>query len=466
MHTTRLAVVVAAPALFVQTLSAEPQPGWTLYAGFNSTDTTLIDLDGEIVHTWPSTHEPGTWVYLLDDGDIIRAARDPGLPGPTGGGFGGRIHRIAWDGTLEWDYRIAALTRRQHHDLHPLPNGNVLAIVWVVKSDTEAIAMGRDPATVGLQVWSESIWEIRQTGPTTGEVVWQWNVWDNLIQDFDPDLPNYGDPSENPGRIDINYAPNGTNADWLHFNAIDYNEDLDQIVISCHGTDELWVISHAPGDSGELLYRWGNPQAYGMGTPEDKQLFDQHNTRWIPEGFPGAGNILVYNNGAGRPEGNFSTVDEIVPPINPDGTYHREPGQPFGPDAPVWQCDNVGGESFYAPFISGAQRLENGNTLICVGNSGEFFEVRPDCSIAWEHAPGGFQFRATRIDIRDTRLRDLLWCAADLAEPYDTLDLADIVAFINAFMDQDELADLADPFGVWDLADVVAFEQAFSAGCP
>jgi len=444
---------------------ADPEPGWTLYSGLASRNTSLIDLDGNVVQTWSGTFSPGVSVYLVGGGSILRPANDPSLPGPSGGGVGGRIQQIAWDGTMEWDYVLGTSDLRQHHDIRLLPNGNVLAIAWEVRTRAEAIAMGRDPAGLGSEVWSEAILEIRPTGLTTGEVVWAWHAWDHLVQNFDPDLPNFGEPSDHPERIDINFTPNGTDPDWLHFNGLDFNEELDQIIMSCHAFDELWIISRAPDSDGDLLYRWGNPRAYGMGTIADQKFFNQHNTRWIAPGLPGEGNILVYNNGNGRPGGSFSSVEELVPPVNPDGTYTRASGEPFGPDAPDWICDNAGGAMFYSSFISGAQRLPNGNTLVCVGATGRFLELTPDCDIDWEFNEGGAQFRATRIGIRDRRLADLLFCAPDLAEPYGQLDLFDFLAFQNAFDAGDLAADFDDD-GELTFFDLLAFQNAFSTGCP
>ncbi len=72
---------------------------------------------------------------------------------------------------------------------------------------------------------------------------------------------------------------------WLHFNGLDYNGELDQIVVSIRQFSEIWVISHDPMESGGLLYRWGNPEAYGRGGPADQVFDGQHNPRWIREGL-------------------------------------------------------------------------------------------------------------------------------------------------------------------------------------
>jgi len=445
---------------------AAPQPGWTLHARMGTQDTVLTDLDGNVVHTWTSAYSPGLMPYLLEDGSIMRPGVDGSLPGPSGAGVGGRIQKIDWDGTVLWDFAPSDPDVRQHHDIEILPNGNVIALVWSRISEADALAAGRDPGSIPGEVWSESLLEIRPTGPTTGDIVWEWHAWDHLVQDRDANKPNFGAPSDHPERIDVNYVPRGPNdPDWLHANGFDYNADLDQIVISLNGWDEVWIISHAPDASGEIMYRWGNPAAYGMGTAADQTLFNQHDPEWIEDGLPGAGNLMVYNNGVGRPGGATSSVDEWVTPLNKDGTYASDAGQPFGPASAIWTCDNVGGNSFFSPIISSAQRLPNGNTLICVGQPGEFYEVNDNCDLEWSLLPGGLHFRATRIGIRDPRLRDRLWCGADVAEPYGVLNFFDIAEFIAQFVAGDLSADLDDN-GVLNFFDVSDYVTRFNAGCP
>ena len=112
----------------------------------------------------------------------------------------------------------------------------------------------------------------------------------------------------------------------------------------------------------------------------------QHDARWIGEGLPGEGNILVFNNGTGRPgvEEDYSSVIEFAPPMNPDGSYVRLPEEPTGPARPVWEYVAPTPESLYAGNVSGAQRLPNGNTLIAEGNSGRMLEVGADNAVVWE----------------------------------------------------------------------------------
>ncbi|RMD73238.1 MAG: hypothetical protein D6818_05045, partial [Bacteroidetes bacterium] len=365
--------------------------GYTLFAPVSHTTTWLIDNCGEVVHTWESDYRPGMMAYLDADGSLWRACRINSTF--NAGGTGGRIEHHNWEGDLLWAYDYSGPDYHQHHDIEPLPNGHVLLIAWERHTYQEAIDAGRDPGTTPANgLWSERIVELKPVGGNQAEVVWMWRAWDHLVQDFDSTKANYGIVADHPGRIDINYhelGGVGNMTDWLHINAIDYNAERDEIMLSVRNFSEIWVIDHgtttaeAAGPAGDLLWRWGNPAAYGRGTPADQQLFGQHDAHWIPEGHPGAGQVLVFNNGAGRPDGQYSTVEQIAPPLDADGHYLWPDDGPFLPEAPAWTY--VPDPPFFAQRVSGAQRLPNGNTLICNGPRGHVFEVTPDGQLVWDY---------------------------------------------------------------------------------
>jgi hypothetical protein len=184
----------------------------------------------------------------------------------------------------------------------------------------------------------------------------------------------------------------------LHTNSIDYNEKFDQILISVHNFNEIWVIDHSTttqeatghtgGSSrkgGDILYRWGNPAAYRAGITSDQKFFGQHDASWIKTGCPGEGNILVFNNGWNRPTDMYSSVDEIIPPVDDNGEYYLEPGSPYGPESLLWSYTGSPPTSFYSDGFSGAQRLKDGDTLICDGVAGRFFEVTPEKTTVWQY---------------------------------------------------------------------------------
>ena len=373
--------------------------GYTLFAPLDRYDTHLINMKGQVVHSWKHEFVPANSVFLLPNGDLLRCAKvDHSERFGTQGPSGGRIEKFDWDGNKIWDFVVSDDRQHQHHDIEPLPNGNVLAIVWDHVSKDDAIAAGRKPDAIADEgIWPEKIIEVKQTGPTNGEVVWQWRSWDHLIQDADPDKSNYGKVGEHPELIDVNVATR-PKADWMHANGIDYNPELDQIAISMRSFGEFFVIDHSTtseeaaghnggqaGRGGDILYRWGNPANYRAGSASDRTLFGQHDARWVEAGRPGAGNITVFNNGSGRPDGDYSSVDEIVPPTNTDGSYAIEVGSAFAPKQPIWSYTAKNKMEFYSSFISGAERLPNGNTLICAGASGDFIEVTPNKEIAWRY---------------------------------------------------------------------------------
>jgi hypothetical protein len=366
--------------------------GYVLFAPNSNKATFMINKCGDLVHSWNSNYLPGLSVYFLPDGSLMRTGY-AGNTTFTAGGAGGVIQQIDWNSNLVWSYTVSNALKCQHHDIKVLPNGNILALVWEYKTKQEAVAVGRDSLLVGPAIWSESVLELQPVGTNSAIVVWEWHIWDHLVQDYDNSRPNYGTVSANPQLMNINYRA-ATGADWLHFNAIDYNPAFDQILISSRQQDEFYIIdhsttsveaaSHAGGDrgkGGDFLYRWGNPYSYQMGSVVKHRLFGQHNVQWITSGLPNEGKIMIFNNGNGRTGGNYSSVDIIDPPVSQTGDYTQT--LPFGPDSAEWSYHDPAPYSFYSPFISGAQQLSNGNVLVC--NAGSFFELDSTKNKVWKY---------------------------------------------------------------------------------
>lgn len=147
--------------------------------------------------------------------------------------------------------------------------------------------------------------------------------------------------------------------DWIHLNSIDYNSQTNQILLSSHSFSELWLINH--GEDNGIEHRWGNPEAIGI--DGNRELYYQHDGTFLENG-----NILLFNNGDRKIQ-PFSEVLELADiSIKPEV---------------VWSYTNK--TTFFAMNISGASRLENGNTLICNGPAGEVFEVTPEMKIVWDY---------------------------------------------------------------------------------
>ena len=382
-------------------LHAEVFEGYTLFTPITLSQsgfiTHLMNTSEEIIHTWSHERGPASMPYLLPDSSIIYPYRVE-FPTMVSGGVGGGVQKLTWDGTIIWDYVFSDAVYQHHHDVEPLPSGNILIIVWENKSAEDAYAMGRQIIENSLnQMWSTAILELE---PESGEIVWEWHLWDHLIQDVDPSLSNYGVISEHPELMNINYGDVGNlfaaNADWMHVNAIDYNVILDQIVISSRYMNEVYIIDHSTtleeaaghiggnyGKGGDFLYRWGNPEVYNRGGLEDIRLFGQHGVNWIEAGYPGEGSLIIFNNGAGRPEGEYSSVDVILPEVDESGNYVIFSDLPFGPEELTWTFSDNG--SFFAYRQSGAYRMPNGNTLVTIAYDNRIIEVTLDGEIAWDY---------------------------------------------------------------------------------
>ena len=431
--------------------SESATPGYVLFSPYTGTTTFLMDKDGKIVHEWTGELSATLNGYLLENGHLIRMERDVDFPTFAAGGAAGRLREYDWDGNMVWDFEYANEKELMHHDLEVLPNGNILAISYELKTPEEAVAAGKDSNTIAKAgIWPDKIIEIKPTRPFGGEIVWEWHMWDHLIQDFDASKPNYGVVSEHPERINVNikndldfppmppeqvegmkqagiFTSNFTSdnlaSDIMHVNAVAYNPELDQISFSIKHFGEVFIIDHSTtpeeakgsvggkwGHGGDLLYRWGNPANYGRGTEADRKLFNQHDLKWIPEGYPGGNNFIVFNNDIADPNnkmpsplgammatrsadpevsiadiGNYSAVFEIALPMKGFGVYDISEVGRMKPSGPTWEYTSPDKYSFYSPIMSCAQRLKNGNTLITQGINGRIFEVTPEKEIVWEY---------------------------------------------------------------------------------
>jgi hypothetical protein len=178
--------------------------GYVMFAVPNSPFVYLINRKGEVVHQWKGNYRV-MGAYLQNDGSLIQNAEDPDFPVFAGGGETGRLQKISWDGKLLWDFEYANEQFHAHHDFTVMPNGNVLAIAWEARTPAEAIAAGRKPKLIPKAgLWPDKIVEIKPDGPNGGKIVWEWRMWDHLIQDYDAKKANYGNPAAHPELIDFN----------------------------------------------------------------------------------------------------------------------------------------------------------------------------------------------------------------------------------------------------------------------
>lgn len=355
--------------------------GYTLLMPFSGKKTYLINNCGLVVHEWESSMS-ALVVYLLPDGRLLR-----------GGPY---VEILNWDGSVSWSYNIFSPTYSRHHDLEYLPNGNVLMSIWDIKDADYLKGLGFDTTNLrpDKTLWDEVILEVKPTGQTTGDIVWQWRASEHTIQDFNSNLSNYGSIEDHPELLNINFPLVGEEVpdDWLHFNSLDYNEALDQIMISCHTFSEIYIIDHSTSSSqssghiggnanigGDLMFRWGNPQAYDKGNSNDQRSWGQHDAQWILEG-PYQDKILFFNNRLGS---DSSTVEilELSYGVN---EYLKNSDGLFLPDEPSKIIRPK--SSFQSSFMSSCQLFKGTELISCESMKGRVTEYDVNEEILrWEY---------------------------------------------------------------------------------
>jgi len=375
--------------------------GYNLHFPHNQGTAYLLNNCGQIVHKWEddSGYRPGNGVYLTENG-YLYVCKGRGAASNSdihAGGGGEKIEVRDWDNNIVWEYTLNDSLFRLHHDITVTPDGNVLAIAWERKTAEEAIQAGRDPAKLDDgELWPDFIIELKPDGNGGANVVWEWHVWDHLIQDFDETKDNYGNPADHPELVDINHYAGV--ADWMHSNSIDYDQFNKHVMLCVPTFNEIWIIErtmdsdlaagHVGGTAnsgGDLLFRWGNPATYRAGDSTDQKLFYPHDAHWadIELGFGGDFNkIAIFNNRAGADYSSVHLIDAYFDP------YSYQYGKDDGiwlPNEFEWTYKRPIPQEMYSTGLSSVQRFRNGNTLIAVGRFGYTFEITPDEEIVWEY---------------------------------------------------------------------------------
>lgn len=377
--------------------------GYTMIYPHNQNRAMLLNACGEVVHNWTLDEDrrPGNTAYLQPNGDIIMTSRSASVGNDSiwAGGGGERIERRTWDNDVLWSFSANNDSMRLHHDFTVTPQGNVIAICWEVLDSLECIENGRNPDLLtGGEMWSDKLIELQPDGMGGADIVWEWRAWDHLVQDFDSTKANFGVVADNQSLIDINYGSiSNQPADWLHMNAVDFWQysDVDQIVMSVPTFNEVWVIWHGGFFDGDVIYRWGNPEAYDRGDSTNQRLFYQHDIHWgnglgVNPGNPDFTKFFLFNNRVPNADttGTHSEVATLSPIFDEypalGGTVYEfdfDNGR-WGPEDFEWTYTQPGLSS---SGLSSFQRLGNGGNLICNGRTGELFEITEAGDLAWEY---------------------------------------------------------------------------------
>ncbi len=381
--------------IFVSVSFSQQWGDYTLYSVKNSSVAYLIDTNSTTYHTWsglsPSTAYSS---YLLPGGDLIRTVNHSGNIF-SGGAMTGEFEKVDYNGNLLWDFVYSTSAYCSHHDICPLPNGNVLLIAYESKTSAEVTQAG---CSASITMWPDKIVEVQQIGLTTGTVVWEWHLWDHLCQSFNSTKDNYvANTSDHPELFNINYNP--LKEIW-HANGLDYNPVLDQVIISAHNSNEVYIIDHSTttaeaaghtgglgGRGGDFLYRWGKPATYGQ---SGSAIFNVvHDAHWIPEEYINGGRIVGFNNNG--ISNSISCVDQIETPLN-GYNYLYTPNTAYVPSTYTSRLACTG----HTNNEGGSQQLPNGNQLVCVAFSGLIYEVDPAGNTIWSVSIPGVVSQAFR----------------------------------------------------------------------
>lgn len=383
----------------VGTISYEQQAaeGYTLFSPLAFDTTYLIDNCGNVVNRWPCSYQNAMYAELTSNGTLMKAAVDPDMTYFFGGGAAGILLEYDWSGNVIWEYKISDSLRKLHHDALVMPNDNLLVVAWERMTEQECIAAGRDPQKIpNGQLWTTGIYEIQPVYPDSAVVVWEWHAWDHLVQDFSSSKNNYGNVMSNPQRIDFNKGNPNNVSDWAHVNSIDYNEELDQILIGSPMFNELWIIDHSTstsqaadsvggiyGKGGDLLWRWGNPASYNSGSASEQKLFFQHDGQWVRNGTRFENHISVFSN-RDTINGNLgSKVKFIDPDFDVPNLEYPVVGGQFLPQLTTYEYWLV--DTLFSPRLSGVEVLPNENLLICSGVNGHIIEIDTNENLVWEY---------------------------------------------------------------------------------
>ena len=307
-------------------------PGFTLFAPMSGAGNVyLIDLDGKVTHTWQMPYAPGNYGYLTDRGTLF-------YNGKTGDDSGRFISRQPWKGgavlEADWNGRVLWEVRHpdHHHDGIRLRNGNVLllCLARLPKNLVAKVRGGMSGTEHNGEMYADYLVEMT----TEGGVIWEWRSWEHL----DPET-------------DCITAVQERREEWAHGNGLAELPNGD-IVVSFRTISTVIIIVR---ETGKIIWKLGAPPLCG-----------QHAPTPLPNG-----NLLIFDNGPHR-------LDHPMP-------FSRVIEVERSTMKIVWEYREKRESDFFSPRISNAQRLLNGNTLVCEGDFGRLFEITADGELVWEY---------------------------------------------------------------------------------
>lgn len=189
--------------------------------------------------------------------------------------------------------------------------------------------------------------------------------------------------------------------DWMHINSMSLlgpNKWYEARDERFHPDNIIWcaresnITAIIEKKTGNIVWKIGPDYDQSPELLELGWIIGQHHAHMVPKGLPGEGNILIFDNGGWAGYGSPN-------PSSPTGFHNalRDYSRVLELDPKTLKTEwmytpaeagylmPVDANRFYSPFISSAQRLPNGNTVITEGSGGRIFEVTPNHEIVWEY---------------------------------------------------------------------------------
>jgi len=436
LQLTAIVLFVSIPAFIhansivypVGTTIYKPEKCWNGFTILSGEDGRLVDMNGNLVHLWKG---PFGFPNKIFPGGYLLVSRGSWKYGPE---EAAEVQMRDFNNQVIWKFdrwqegRANAgngkmWVARQHHDIqikgnpagYYLPEDKALDFARGTVLVLGHYNVKNDKINKNMQLLDDVVYEVNMA---TGEVTWTWKAAEH-VDEMGFDKAAF--------KAMQSYSGEGTGEnqvfDWFHQNCASYvgsNQWFDQgdqrfhpdnIILASRNAGILAIVDH---ETGRIVWRTGPYYRDG----DDKKLgwiIGPHHAHVIPKGLPGEGNIMVYDNGG---YSGYGPPNDMAP----DGImnmrrYHSRVIEfnPLTKDI-VWEYSPTSlkiseqkfGYKEFSPFISSAQRLPNGNTLITEGSNGRLFEVTRDLEVVWEYispyaaawdAPsaGNILYRAYRV---------------------------------------------------------------------
>lgn len=332
--------------------------GFTLFSPLSSSNKTvyLVDMLGNVVHTWTMPDPPGQSGYLTERGTLFYNGQIPNESHVGQAPYrGGAALEMDWKGRILWEVNHPD----HNHDGIRLKNGNVLLICQrPLPVDLVPKVRGGRPGSEYDDGKMDAPYLVEMT--ISGQIVWEWLSWEHL----------------DPGQDTITADQDDRDV-WTVANGVSEMPD-GNLLVSFRDISTVVMINRR---TGVIYWKLGAPPLAGQHAPH----------------ILSNGNLLLFDNGPHRLDHSFpfSRVLEIDPATK----------------AIVWKYQRV--SDFFSPRISNAQRLPNGNTFINEGWFGRFFEVTRDGAVVWEYVNPYFG-RRQQLMINAVQ-RAYRYSAADIA---------------------------------------------------